>query len=69
MGWGRTLHFLFFVLAFTYLPRPLETFHSGEEAEPVIVVPILAKGREALVAVSSAKFTRPSHRSDKTGTI
>ena len=26
----------------------------------MIVVPILAKGREALVAVSSAKFTRPS---------
>ncbi|CAM9146490.1 unnamed protein product [Scytosiphon promiscuus] len=36
-------------------PEPLQTFHSGEEAEPVIVVPMLAKGREALVAINETR--------------
>lgn len=37
---------------FPFCSRPLGTFHSGEEPEPVVVVPILAEGRDALVAVS-----------------
>eukprot|EP00903_Cladosiphon_okamuranus_P019183 g17645.t1 len=36
-------------------PKPLDTFHSGEEAEPVVVVPILAKGREALLAINETR--------------
>ncbi|CAM9659939.1 unnamed protein product, partial [Ectocarpus fasciculatus] len=36
-------------------PEPLQTFHSGEEAEPVVVVPILAEGREALVAINETR--------------
>lgn len=39
------------LLPFLVGGRPLQTFHSGEEAEPVIVVPILADGRKALVSV------------------
>lgn len=31
--------------------RPIQSFHSGEEAQPVVVVPILTEGRDALVAV------------------
>ena len=34
--------------------RPIQTFHSGVEAQPVVVVPILAEGRSALVAVSGS---------------
>ncbi|CAM9371456.1 unnamed protein product [Pylaiella littoralis] len=35
--------------------KPLQTFHSGEEAEPVIVVPILADGRKALVSINETR--------------
>lgn len=35
-------------------PRPVETFHSGEEPQSVVVVPVLAEGRDALIAVREA---------------
>ncbi|CAM9462984.1 unnamed protein product [Ascophyllum nodosum] len=36
-------------------PEPIRTFHTGEEADPVVVVPILAEGRKALEAINATR--------------
>lgn len=36
-------------------PEPVETFHSGEEPQPFVVVPVLAEGRDALIKINNTR--------------
>lgn len=44
------------LIPLNYLTRPVETFHSGEEPQPFVVVPVLAEGRDALIKVREQCF-------------